>query len=98
MSHDSWLYRAFVARLTSRGGELRLTMSEAMMWWIAALQFLAADSLARRDPLLRIPKLMVLGMDRDHELFTEVDIVEDDPENILDGTWWPIELWNSELP
>jgi hypothetical protein len=45
-----------------------------------------------------VPKLIILGMDRDHELFTEVDIFDDDPENILDGTWWPIELWSSKLP
>lgn len=96
LNHDLWLYRAFVARLASRGGQVRLTLNEALMWWIAALQFLALDSSTGKDEAFRqIPKLMVLGMDKDHKLFTEVNIIEDDPENILDGTWWPIELWSA---
>lgn len=71
-------------------------MNEALIWWIGVLQY-AANNLPERDaPILsKLPKLMVLGMDRDGELFTEVDIFDDDPENILDGTWWPIELWSS---
>ncbi len=94
-NHNLWLYRAFVARLASKGGQLHLTLNEALTWWIAALQFIALDTSASKgDASRQIPKLMVLGMDRDHKLFTEVDIIEDDPENVLDGTWWPIELWN----
>jgi hypothetical protein len=69
-----------------------------MMWWIAALQYLANhSSRSAGDAVPQIPKLMVMGMDRDHTLFTEVDIADDDPENILDGTWWPIELWGDDL-
>jgi len=67
-----------------------------MLWWIAVLQYLASDyPTIKTEVLSKIPKLMVRGMDNDEELFSEVNIIEDDPGNISDGTWWPIELWNA---
>ena len=94
-NHDSSLYRALLAQLGSNDGGVRLTTNGAMLWWIAALQYLAADDSRSKTRLLsKIPKLMVRGMDNDEELFSEVNIIEDDPENICDGTWWPIELRN----
>ena len=95
-NHNSSLYRALLARLGSNDGGLRLTTNDAMLRWIAALQYLAADDSRTETRLLsKIPKLMVRGMDNDEELFSEVNILEDDPENISDGTWWPIELWSA---
>ncbi len=97
MNYDPTIFDIFLIRLAMAGGSLRLTLNEALTWWIAALQREAAGAnpATKAGEIDRTPKLMVLGLDGDDELFTEVVITEDDPENLLDGTWWPIELWET---
>lgn len=97
MYYDPCLYNDFVTRLSEDRGALRLNLNEALMWWVAALQREAAGAnpADRAGEIDRTPKLMVLGMDGDDELFTEVVLTEDNPENLVDGTWGPIELWSS---
>lgn len=97
MNWDSCEYDQFVNRLLQNGGALRLGLEEALSWWIAALQreVAGANPAYETREMGRTPNLMVRGMDGDDELFTEVVVTEDNPENLFDGTWWPIELWNS---
>jgi hypothetical protein len=91
------LYSEFLARLKENGGSLTINSEEALSYWISVLQRVVAEAEfgTNSDPLQEAPKLMVRGMDGDDELFTEVILTEDDPGNILDETWSPIELWGS---
>jgi hypothetical protein len=96
MTYDQCLFDEFISRLGEKGGALRLTLQEALTWWIVVLQREATESNPAKaaDEIDTTPKLMVLGMDGDDELFTEVVLTQDNPENLADGTWHPIELWN----
>jgi hypothetical protein len=95
MHYNSTIYDSFLMRL-SAGGALRLTLHEGVRWWIAALQRFAPGAYPLPETSTDgMPRLMVMGFDGNDTLFTEVNIVEDDPENLLDGTWWPIELWQT---
>lgn len=98
MNYDPCLYNDFIVRLAENGGVLRLNLNEALMWWVAALQREAAGAnpTSKTGEIDRTPKMMVLGMDGDDELFTEVVVTEDNPENLVDGTWSPIELWAND--
>ncbi len=95
MNYDPCLYNDFVTRLSDKGGSLRLNLNEALLWWIAVLQreLAGANPSSASGEIDKTPKLMVLGLDGDDELFTEVVVTEDNPETLVDGTWAPIELW-----
>lgn len=89
------LYGEFLARLKENGGHLALNSEEALAYWVVVLQRVVAEAEfgTNSEPLEDAPKLMVLGMDDNHEVFTEVVLTEHDPQNILNESWSPIELW-----
>ena len=97
MNYDASVYDDFIARLADSGGAMQLSLNEALQWWIVALQrefAMTADVIKNKSAKFgKMPLLMVLGMGGDDELFTEVVLTEDDPENLVDETWGPIELW-----
>ena len=95
MNYDPCLHNDFAIRLSDKGGSLRLNLDEALLWWISVLQreLDGANLSTSSGEIDKTPKLMVLGLDGDDELFTEVVVTEDNPENLVDGTWAPIELW-----
>src|SRR6516164_9655121 len=97
MNYDPCMYDYFVARLAESGGSLPLNLNESLMWWIVVLQreLAEANPSSKSGEIDKTPRLMVLGLDGDDELFTEVVVAEDNPENLVDGTWAPIELWAS---
>jgi|SRR5271170_1430779 len=88
------LYTHFVALLELEDGVLSLNSEEALAFWITVLQRFAAEVEfgTNSDPIEEAPRFMVLGKSGDNELFTEVDLLKDDPRSILDETWSPIEL------
>lgn len=74
-------------RLEEEDGVLPLNSEEASAYWVTVLQRHAAECEfdTNSSPLGEVPKLVVLG-------FSEVDFLSDDPRNILDETWSPIEM------
>jgi hypothetical protein len=81
------LYLQIRARLKEQDGVLPLNSEEALAYWVTVLQRHAAECEfgTNSEPLLDAPQLIVLG-------FSKVDFLTDDPRNILDETWSPIEL------
>ena len=81
------LYAQLLRRLDEEGGVLPLNSEEALAYWVTVLQRHAAECQfgTNSDPVNQGPRLIVLG-------FSEVDLLRDDPRNILDETWAPIEL------
>lgn len=72
-----------------------ISREEALLFWVEALHLLI-------DPLRHLPfmspkldlKLMALSYAGDDELYTEVNLVDDEPVNILDGTWTAFQIWD----
>lgn len=64
-----------------------INYGEALRFWIASLQAqIATGEIARTI-------LVARGYADDYHNFTEVNLVDDDPCNITDGTWEAFQLW-----
>ena len=79
-------------------GRIPMNSEEALAYWVTILQQDAAESEfgTNSDPVGEAPRLMVLGKGRSKQAFTEVDLLKDDPQKILNETWSPVELWADE--
>lgn len=73
----------------------RLTPEEALLFWVEYLQ--EAQNPDRQCSDNNPPsslKLMALGVGQDEELYTEVNLWDDEPVNIFNRTWVAFELWD----
>jgi len=88
------LYAELLSRLNENYGVLPLNSEDALAFWITVLQRVVAECEfgTNSDPITDAPQLMVLGVPESPNTLTEVDLLKDDPRNILDETWSPIEL------
>lgn len=85
------LYRHLLKRLQENGGVLLLNSEEALAYWITVLQRHAAECEfgTNSDPVAEAPRLTVGGR---RKVFTDVDLLRDNPRHLLEENWSPIEL------
>jgi hypothetical protein len=87
-----------VLRLRESEGRIPINDQEALAFWVTVLQRLAAECEfgTNSDPIEDAPALMAL---RDHERFAKIDLLKDDPQNIMNERWTVFELRaDRELP
>lgn len=84
------LYTLLMQRLREKR-VLPINSEEALAFWIVVLQCLAAECEfgTNSDPIDEAPALVAL---RNHKQFARVDVLADDPQNILNETWTQFEL------
>lgn len=88
------LYAKFVAILDQRSGLTGINSEEALAYWITVLQRHAAECEfgTNADAIATAPKLFALRRPGHEDSYAEVDFLKDDPQNILDESWSPVEL------
>lgn len=84
------LYIILVKRLREKG-VLSINSEEALAFWVTVLQRLAAEYEfgTNSDPIEEAPDLMALGS---RKQFARIDLLKDDPQNIMNETWTHFEL------
>jgi hypothetical protein len=70
-----------------------LNEPEALLFWVEYLQerSKSKNSCPDNNPPMNL-KLMARGMNGDEENYTEVNCRDDDPINVVDGTWTAFQL------
>jgi hypothetical protein len=70
-----------------------LNEAEALLFWVEYLQEQnkPVNQCSDNNPPTSL-KLMARGMDGDEEKYTEINCDDDDPINVVDGTWTAFQL------
>ena len=70
-----------------------LNEAEALLFWVEYLQERSNSKnlCSNKNPPMNI-KLMARGMNGDEEKYTEINCDDDDPINVVDGTWTAFQL------
>jgi len=90
-SADQPLYDTLLSHLRESKGRIPINGEEALAFWITVLQRLAAECEfgTNSDPIEEAPALMAL---RGRERFAKIDLLKDDPQNVMNETWTAFEL------
>jgi hypothetical protein len=90
------LYSILLKRLRKRD-VLPLNSEEALAYWVTVLQRDAAEGEfgTNSDPIEEAPALMAL---KNHKRLARVDLLKDNPQNIMNERWTQFELRNNLAP